>query len=245
MKRVVRTAAVGLLMSGMAAPVTGQLPEAEALVERYEQEIGVAGNPYEGISSIRTSMNVSMPAEGMAFDVRIDAVLPETFVTRVNVPGIGEVLTGFDGTVAWAVDPVQGARVLQGGEEMQASMQAQEIMKPGIKDKFFGLQTTGEDEVDGRKCWVVSFSWILNVSGDACFDAETGLLVKQTISQGGVDVETFFYDYKAFGPVKLASRTVVRAAGQEQVMTIENVEYDAVDPAAVAVPPEVQKLIKG
>ncbi|HEU5211092.1 MAG TPA: hypothetical protein VFU06_16970, partial [Longimicrobiales bacterium] len=60
MKRVVRTAAVGLLMSGMAAPVTGQLPEAEALVERYEQEIGVAGNPYEGISSIRTSMNVSM-----------------------------------------------------------------------------------------------------------------------------------------------------------------------------------------
>src|SRR5690606_40759795 len=67
-------------------------------------------------------------------------------------------------------------------------------------------------------------------------DALPILLVKQVASQGGVEVESYFHDYKAFGPVKMASRIVARAAGQEQILTIESVDYDAVDPAALRLP---------
>lgn len=98
--------------------------------------------------------------------------------------------------------------------------------------------------MDGRKCWVVKLTMNSGVTADSCFDAENGLLVKQVASQGGVEVESYFHDYKAFGPVKMASRIVARAAGQEQILTIESVDYDAVDPAALRLPAEVQALIR-
>ncbi|HEU5209441.1 MAG TPA: DUF620 domain-containing protein [Longimicrobiales bacterium] len=246
MNRVIRRALVALLLLGVVAPASAQMPEADAIIKRFEQEIGVAGrNPYEGVSSIRTVMNLSNPAMGVAFDMQMDAVLPDRFVTRMTIPGMGEVRTGFDGKVAWSIDPMQGARLLQGAELEQARAQAAEITAPGISSKLTSAETIGEDSVDGRKCWLVKITLDPGMTADSCFDAETGLLVKQTASQGGMEVESLFQEYRSFGPVKMASRIIARAAGQEQIITIESVEYDAVDPAAIALPPEVQKLIKG
>ncbi|NLG60680.1 MAG: DUF620 domain-containing protein [Candidatus Cloacimonetes bacterium] len=245
MNRVVRRAAVALLFLGVAAPASAQMPDADAIIKRFEQEIGVAGrNPYDGVTSIRTVMNISSPAMGMALDMQIDAVLPDKFVSRMSIPGLGEVRSGYDGTVAWSIDPMQGARLLDGPEFEQVRAQAADITEPGISRNLTSAETIGEDTVDGRKCWVVKLTMNSGVTADSCFDAENGLLVKQVASQGGVEVESYFHDYKAFGPVKMASRIVARAAGQEQILTIESVDYDAVDPAALRLPAEVQALIR-
>ena len=76
-----RLAAAALLVA-VAAPASAQLPDAQGLIDRYEEVTGASSNPYEGISSIRTSMNMSNPAQGMAIDMQIDAVLPDKFVMR-------------------------------------------------------------------------------------------------------------------------------------------------------------------
>ncbi len=245
MDRVFHRVAAAVLLLGVAVPVSAQMPDAKAIIQRYEQEIGVAGNPYDGVSSIRTVMNLSSPQAGVAFDMQIDAVLPDRFVSRMTIPGMGEVRTGYDGEVAWSIDPLQGARVLEGPELEQARAQSKEISSPGISGDLASAETVGEDAVDGRKCWVVTMTQQSGTVADGCFDAETGLLVKQTMSQGGMDVESYFQEYRSFGPVKMASRIIARAAGQEQVITIESVEYNAVDPAALALPPEIRTLIKG
>ncbi len=245
MNRVFHGAAATLLSLAVAAPVSAQMPDAQTIIDRYEEAIGVTANPYDGVTSIRTNMNLSSPTTGMAFDMQIDAVLPNKFVSRMTIPGMGEVRTGYDGQVAWSIDPMQGARLLQGPELEQAVAQSEAITSPGISAGLESAETVGEDTVDGRKCWVVTLTQKSGVVADGCFDAETGLMLKQTTSQGGMEVESLFQDYKAFGPVKMASRIVARAAGQEQVITIESVEYDAVDPAALALPAEVQALIKG
>ncbi len=238
-----RYAAAALLVA-VAAPATAQMPDGQSLVDRYEEVTGAASNPYDGISSIRTTMNMNSPAAGMAIDMQIDAVLPDKFVMRMNIPGMGEIRSGYDGTVGWSIDPMQGARVLQGAELEQMKNQAHNIASPGLGDDLVSAETTGESTVDGKKCWVVKLTQDSGEIADACFDADSGLLLRQTMSQGGVEVESLFQDYKEFGPVMMPARIVARGGGQEQIITIASVEYDAVDPAAVVLPAEVQALVK-
>ncbi|MGH7444312.1 MAG: hypothetical protein ACREKM_05525 [Longimicrobiales bacterium] len=238
-----RFAAAALLLA-VAAPASAQLPDAQSLIDRYEQVTGAANDPYAGISSIRTNMNMSSPAQGMAIDMQIDAVLPDKFVMRMTIPGMGEIRSGYDGTVGWSIDPMQGARVLQGPELEQVKSQAANIGSPGLGDDIASAETTGESDVEGKKCWIVKLTQNSGEIADACFDAESGLLLRQTMSQGGVEVESLFQEYKKFGPVLMPSRIIARGAGQEQIITIDSVEYDAVDPAAMALPAEVQALVK-
>lgn len=244
MHRSISRVAVAVLLA-VAAPATAQLPDAQGILDRYEQATGAANDPYAGVSSIRTNMNMSSPAQGMAIDMQIDAVLPDKFVMRMTIPGMGEVRSGFDGTVGWSIDPVQGARVLQGPELEQMKGQAANIASPGLGDNIASAETTGESDVEGKKCWIVKLTQNTGEVADACFDAESGLLLRQTVSQGGVEIESLFQEYKQFGPVLMPSRIVARGGGQEQIITIDSVEYDAVDPAVMTLPAEVQALVNG
>src|SRR5690606_31488595 len=134
-------------------------------------------------------------------------------------------------------------RLLDGPGFEQGRAQAAGITEPGTSRYLTSAETIGGAAVDGPKCWGVELT--MNSGGTAapCFGGADGLLVEPDRPQGGVEVESYFHDYKAFGPVKMASRIVARAAGQEQILTIESVDYDAVDPAALRLPAEVQALI--
>jgi len=237
-------AAVATLLLAVAAPASAQLPAAQSLIDKYEQATGAASNPYDGISSIRTSLNMSNPAAGMTLSMQIDAILPDKFVMRMDIPGVGEMRSGYDGNVGWSLNPMQGPQILAGAELEAVRNPASSISSPGMTDDIASAETTGESEVDGKPCYVVKLSMKSGENADACFDAESGLLVRQIVSQGGVEVESLFQDYKKFGPVTMPSRIVARAAGQEQIITIDSVEYDAVDPAALKLPAEVEALVK-
>jgi hypothetical protein len=238
-----RFAAVALLLA--AAPASAQLPDAQAVLDRYKAATGTSENAYEGISSIRTNINMAMPAQGMSVTVQVDALLPDKFVTRMDIPGMGQVSTGYDGAVGWSINPMQGARVLDGDELDAVRNQAKSLRSPGVANDIADAETTGEDTVDGKKCWLVKMTSDEGVVSEGCFDAETGFLLQQKTSQGGMEVETLFEDYRKFGPVTSATRIVARAQGQEQIITVESVEYDAVDPAAMKLPPEIEAIVKG
>lgn len=236
-------AAIALVLA--AAPASAQLPDAQAVLDKYKAATGTSDNAYEGISSIRTNINMAMPAQGMSIDIQVDAVLPDKFVTRMEIPGMGQMSNGFDGNVGWSINPQQGARVLEGAELDAMREQAKSLSAPGVANDVASAETTGESTVAGKKCWIVKMTNNAGVESEGCFDAETGLLLQQKMSQGGMEVETLFEDYKKFGPVTSAARIVARAQGQEQIITVESVEYDAVDPAAMKLPPEIEAIVKG
>ena len=243
LRPISRFAAVALLF--VAAPATAQLPDAESILDKYRDATGTSDNAYEGISSIRTNISMAMPAQGMSVTMQLDAVLPDKFVMRMDIPGMGQMSNGYDGTTGWSINPMQGARVLEGEELEAAREQAKNLASPGIANNVASAETTGEDTVDGKKCWVVKMTSNDGTETEGCFDAESGFLLKQVASQGGVEVETVFQDYKKYGPVTSASRIVARGQGQEQIITVDSVEYDAVDPAAMKLPPEIQAIVKG
>jgi len=82
-----------------------------------------------------------------------------------------------------------------------------------------------------------------------CYGTETGLLVgsvaKQESPMGVVEVTTLVGDYRDFGGLKSATTMRQQMMGQEQVMTLTNIEYDRPeDAAAFDAPPAIQTMLK-
>jgi hypothetical protein len=49
-------------------------------------------------------------------------------------------------------------------------------------------------------------------------------------------------DYKDFGGVKVATRNVMKVMGQQQVITVDEVAWEGVDPKAFELPAEIKAL---
>jgi hypothetical protein len=82
-----------------------------------------------------------------------------------------------------------------------------------------------------------------------CYSSETGLLVGMTQTQespmGSVQVTTLFDDWKEFGGLKTATKLRQQMLGQEQVLTIDRLEFDRPEDAkAVEMPEQIKPLVK-
>jgi len=79
-----------------------------------------------------------------------------------------------------------------------------------------------------------------------CYSVASGLLIasigKQDTPMGSVDVTNLLSDYKDFGGQKVATRLTQQVMGQEQVLRINTVEYDAADPALFEMPAAIKAL---
>jgi hypothetical protein len=111
-----------LLAAGLAAvPVAAvaqqpaALPSASQVIARYVEAIGGR----DAVMRHPTSRSVGtfeMPAAGLRGEMEILTAQPNRMVSVVNIPGLGTMRSGFDGTVGWSVDPIMGARLFSGAE---------------------------------------------------------------------------------------------------------------------------------
>ena len=83
------------------------------------------------------------------------------------------------------------------------------------------------------------------------FEKESGLLVKQEVSQQGGSVETMIGDYKEVDGIKIAHRTAQKTKIEgvqfavEIVTTIDSVEHNVDIPASrFALPDDIKALLK-
>jgi hypothetical protein len=61
---------------------------------------------------------------------------------------------------------------------------------------------------------------------------------------GPLNATAYEGDYKQFGKVKYATRLKIVSMGIEQLMTLNTIEHDTVDPTVFAIPPQIKALIK-
>jgi hypothetical protein len=225
------------------APVAPQLPAAADVIDRYVLAIGGREAVVRPASS-RILSTFEYPATGMRGQHEVLSARPNRLLTRLVIAGLGEVRSGYDGEVGWVIEPMGGARIVEGGE--LAWMQDQAWRMAAIRDaSLFASRTTMERaEVDGIGCYKVKLAWKSGRESHDCYGVGDGLLVAtfdvQESPNGAIEVTTLFRDYRQFGEVRLPTRTIQRMLQAETVLTIESVEFDVVDVAAFALPPEIR-----
>jgi hypothetical protein len=248
-RRIAAVALVSLLVS-LAAPAAAQtasapLPPAKEIIARF---VAATNSPavMAKHSSLRSKGRFEVPGAGVAGDLEIAQARPNKIVTRVALPGMGEVVRGYDGTTGWSLDPMSGPRLL-GGRELDAVREDSDFGTPSRQGpNVASAETLERTEMNGEACYKVKVVWKSGREVLDCYSVATGLLIASVSTQesqmGSVEVTNLIGDYKDFGGQKIATRLRQQAMGQEQVMTIESVEYDAADSSMFEMPPAIKAL---
>ena len=230
------------------ATTSASLPTGRALIDRYVQAIG-GRDAVLRHRTIRYVGTFEMPAAGMKGDLSVVQAAPNKTSMTMTLPGMGQMSQGFDGTTGWSINPMQGPRVLEGKELEQLREDAGPSAMLRSADRIRSAETVELTSMGGEACYKVRITYNSGRESFDCYSPTTGLLVGMTQRQespmGTVDVTTLLTDWKEFGGLKTATRLRQQMMGQEQIMTIDRLEFDRPEDAkAVEVPEQVKPLVK-
>jgi hypothetical protein len=241
-------ALTALMAVPAAGSAQGALPPARQLVDRYIKAIGGA-EAIRSHQAMHLTGTFSMASMGMSGKMETFQVKPDRTYTKVTIDGVGEMLQGYDGKVAWSVNPMEGARILEEAELAQvkdeADFTASQMRDPSL---VASMETVERTDIGGKTCYKVKVTWKSGRESYDCYDTNTGLIVAVVRTaespMGQIEVTTLLSNHKAFDGVTVPTRMTQQMMGQEQVITIESVDFGKIDPAVFVLPPEVKALVK-
>ena len=222
------------------------LPPAATLMSKFAAAVG--GPAYLTAKAIVSKGALSMPAAGLNATFQMTQLAPNQMQMITTIPGMGEVQVGFDGTNAWAVDPMQGPRVLAGQELDQMKDEADRRSNVRAPELFSAVQTVADTTMNNERCYLVKLTWKSGRESYDCYSAATGLLIASKTTQktamGEIPVVSLISDYKKFGNITIPTKTVQDLMGQQQIITIASVELTDGTGVVIVPPAAVAPLIK-
>lgn len=242
---LIAIAAVGLV--GVRAAAAQALPSAEWIAARHDSVVGgrAAFAAYRSVHLIGT---FSLPAMGVESPLEILKIRPNLYLFRTSLGPMGEMLSGFDGRNAWAVQPGQGPIVMTGDQAALLAEQADFFSSLKDLTRFASAETMDETDFEGKRAYRVKLT---RKSGEVLFeyfDVASGLSLGGVATVetpvGRIESTTVFGDYQTFGAVRIASRVVQRNPQFEVILSVKEVKFDSLDEGAVAPPEAVKALIK-
>ncbi|MGK2935379.1 MAG: hypothetical protein ACSLFE_09095 [Gemmatimonadaceae bacterium] len=245
-RRVALAAATIAFLPSLALAQTTPLPAAKDLVAKHVAGIGgreaILRHPF-----FRAKGSFGMPAAGMTGQMEVVGAQPNLVFMKITIPGMGDMLQGFDGTHAWSLDPMQGPRLIEGEELAQMADEAEFASVLRESASIASMETTEIVTLGGQQCYKVK---IVRKSGRETFDCyavDSGLLIggfaKQTTSMGEIDAVTEYTDYKEFNGIKQPTKITLSMMGQQQVMEFTSYEYGPMEAAVFTPPAPVATLI--
>ncbi|MEY4609587.1 MAG: hypothetical protein RL625_1804 [Gemmatimonadota bacterium] len=222
------------------------LPSPEALAARHDSLVG-GRSALEGYRSMRLTGNLAVTAMGLEAPLEILKVKPNRYLFRAQLGPMGELLSGFDGEHAWAIQPGMGPTLVTGAEGKLIADQADFFADLHDLSRFDKVETLDQATFEGRSCYRVRMTRPTGEVLTEYFDAETGLSAGISASvtgpMGAMELVSVFSEYRSFGGVKRPTKTIQRNPQFETLLTISAIEFDGVAEEAVAMPAAVRALI--
>jgi len=237
-----------LAVLACAAPRAGAqaLPDAKEIIARYVKAIG--GDSWKSHKSVRMKATLEVPSAGMSANLEAMTVFPTKYMMKMEIPGMGSIVSGYDGSVAWMKDPMSGGRLLEGMEAEQIAEEAEPEAAMRTSAKIVSSETLEKTTMGGTECYKVKHTWKSGRTTTDCFGVSDGLLIATTATQmsqmGQMEVTTLHSEYKDFGGIKRPTVTTAQMMGQEARTTLISWEWDTVDAAELEPPADIKALIK-
>ena len=244
LRRFVRPAYLALGAIVLAASSVAAQTPTEVLT-RYNKAVDPQGR-FASIEGVRSTITMDMPAMGMSMSVNSVARRPNQVVVETEIPGVGTVRQGYDGTTAWAVDPMQGPRILTGMEAAAMIEGSTFNTMTRSPDLFSAMDAAGTADVAGDAATCVKFTWKSGRETTDCFSNASGLLTrtvaKQVTQAGEVEVEMFMKDYRSVNGLMIPHRIESSLMGMAMVMTTTVMEFGPQQATLFELPPEIKAL---
>lgn len=245
--RARRAAAVAVVLSLAAASAEGQgagLPPAKDLIARYAKAVG--GDALTKHKSVRRKSTMDIPSAGMSATIETLQIFPNQVLAKTVMGGMGEILAGFDGAVAWQTNPMTGPRLLAGPELEEMKQQSDPTAALRTSPNIVSSETIEKTTMNDQECYKVKHTWKSGTVSHDCFSVASGLIVatmaKQASQMGEIEVVQMLSDYKDFGATKQPTTITSQMMGHSVVMKLLSVEWDNVDPKEMELPAEIKAL---
>jgi Tol biopolymer transport system component len=217
------------------------LPNASKVIERYAQLIGGT----DAASKLTTRvMKGTVTIRDKTGTIETAAKAPNKLVRRSDVPGLGVVLEGFNGTTAWAQDP-RGAVTEMGGAVLGMIRRESEFHREIKLSEFYTrTKLTGTEDIRGREAYVVEALTTDSVNEKLFFDKQTGLLVMREFEmetpQGRRPFVFTYDDYREVDKTRLPF-TISRLSPSSWTMKFTEVKHNVPLEDAIFDKPAQQK----
>lgn len=223
-------------------------PSAEVIMEKYIEATGGRA-AYEKLTNRITVGTLDIPMQGLKGQTTMTQAAPNKLAMTMDLGPIGNQRQGFDGNVAWSVDTMSGARVVDGVDRENLARQARFNAELAWKEMYKDVQAVAQVDIEGKPAYQLDMSTPDGQRVSNFYDKESGLLLMTKTmvksQMGEVPMESFYSDYREADGVKIPHKTLIKAAmGMEITMTIESVKHNVEMPAnTFDVPAEVQKIL--
>jgi hypothetical protein len=240
-----------LMLCTTATRARGQepakLPTPREVIDKYVRAIGGRDAILKHRSRAAKG-RFEIRNQGLSGDLHMFAAAPDKAMLRIAVSGLGDIVSGFDGSVGWILNPMTGPMLLRGAELQQARDDADFYSELHDEGRFASMEIVALEDFEGRPCYRLRLVRKSGTEDFEFFDTKTALLagsiVKRDSPIGKIAATHVIDDYREFGGLRIPTRVVQRMAGLEQVLTIEQMEVDTVDPAVFDPPAEIRALLK-
>lgn len=188
----------------------GKMPSVQQILANYMQAVG-GKKAGEKIKSRMSKGTIELAPMGVKGTFENYAAAPNKSASKLTLAGIGEFYEGFDGTTAWAINPVQGSRDKQGEELAQAKLTSDFYREANLAKLFSKMELKGIEKVGADDAYVV-VAMPDNLPAETFyFDTKSGLLVRQDTTsitpEGKMPGKTFFEDYREIDGIKVPFKT--------------------------------------
>ena len=215
------TAAASLLMAA-------DMPSGESLLQRYIDRSGGA-EAYAKAKNMAMTGTVEMPAQNISGTVAIFEEGEKSY-TSMEFAGIGQIEGGFDGETAWENSALQGPRILQGDEMIEAKRAARLSQITAWHDVYKEARTVGSEDLDGKPAWKVEMTPKEGKPETFFFDRDSGLLVRTSAVHstplGDIPAESIMSDFRSIDGILTPFALTEKAMSQTIVMRFRNISYN-------------------
>lgn len=182
-------------------------PTVDEILDKFVKAIG-GKEAIEKVNSRSSKGSFEMEAMNMTGTFESFAKAPNKSAMTITIPNFGNINNVFDGTKAWAADPMSGLRELSGAELATTRREADFYAPLNFKKNYTKLEVKGKEKVGSGEAYVIEATPAEGTSEKYYFDATTGLLARHDTErdtpQGKMAMELYFEDYKPVDGLKVA-----------------------------------------
>ncbi len=223
-----KCALLACLAIAASLSMAADMPSGESLLQRYIDRSGGA-EAWAKAKNMAMSGTVEMPAQNISGTVAIFEEGEKSYTT-MEFAGIGKIEGGFDGETAWENSALQGPRILEGDEKIDAKRAATLSRITAWREVYKSAQTVGSENLDGKPAWRVEMTPKEGKPETFFFDRSSGLLVRtsavHTTALGDIAADSAMSDFRSVDGILTPFATTEKAMNQTIVMRFTNVSYN-------------------
>jgi len=229
-----------------AAAPTGALPDARKILRDFLDASGGA-KALDAMKNLVIEGTQSAPAMGISGTVKVYLSRPNMVLVNGDLEGIGKIEQGYDGKIGWDINPMTGARIVEGTELDDIKRMFDEMLGMSDIDKLYPTaKTLGREPFEGKDAWKVLLGTPTGREVTAYFDPDTklqvGMEMKVPSPLGEIPAKVTFEDYAEFDGVKFPRTSRQTVMGMAMVTKFDTIKTNVADFPKITPPPEILSL---